>query len=527
VEAVRNVLVVSFLMGMDHVESKIEFRDDVLDVIPEPLSFEEAEKLFLMRVPMTKEEWEELEAKLRFRAFTVARLTELDAINAIREKLIKVLQEGKTLRQFWEEGGKDELLKRAGFHRSNPWYWETVFRTNIQTAYNAGRAYQFRKVKPAYLEFVGITDARQTRICRARSGVIRPADDPWWSSNWPPLHFNCRSTVRAIHKEEFEALGLSVTRNLPSEPPAKGFGVHPLKNGSYWKLTPQMIERAKKYGIYEEIVKTAKELGLEDKEIQVGKGLKREAEKGIALIEKYNYDRFEEIKEFTKEFVRSNKDLFPHRELKELKLERTDKTFMRSTPISGRIFVSTYKFTNSRGYIPSRDLRSALQKLKANKPLTFNEEHALESLWHELNHLRPRIVVIQNSQTQILIMETINEFYSRHTFYELFVKRIKPDAKLQFKERILEEGYGYNPLVQNFRYMLKKIGVKEKEAVKELEKILLDDYTLLYKRVVAWIAEKAKLPETSLRKILEKINEKQEFEKLLEESLAEANRNRV
>jgi len=527
VEAVRNVLVVSFLMGMDHVESKIEFRDDVLDVIPEPLSFEEAEKLFLMRVPMTKEEWEELEAKLRFRAFTVARLTELDAINAIREKLIKVLQEGKTLRQFWEEGGKDELLKRAGFHRSNPWYWETVFRTNIQTAYNAGRAYQFRKVKPAYLEFVGITDARQTRICRARSGVIRPADDPWWSSNWPPLHFNCRSTVRAIHKEEFETLGLSVTRNLPSEPPAKGFGVHPLESGSYWKLTPQMIERAKKYGIYEEIVKTAKELGLDVKEIQVGKGLERGAKKAIALIEKYNYDRFEEIEEFTKEFVRSNKELFPHRELNELVTKNRNDCFMAINTRLGRLTVSTYEFTNL-GYNPARDLRSALQKLKANQPLTFNEEYALKTLWHELNHLRARIADSPDSEKEYMVMETINEFYTRHTFYELFVKRIKPDAKLQFKKKILEEGYGYYLYVQNFRYLLKKIGVKEKEAVKELEKILLDDYTLLYKRVVAWIAEKAKLPETSVRKILEKIGMPTEkFKTDLEAILAKDNRNRL
>jgi len=525
VEAVRNVLVVSFLMGMDHAESKIEFGDDVLDVIPEPLSFEEAEKLFLMRIPMTKEEWEELEAKLRFRAFTVARLTELDAINAIREKLIKVLQEGKTLRQFWEEGGKDELLKRAGFHRSNPWYWETVFRTNIQTAYNAGRAYQFRKAKPAYLEFVGITDARQTKICRARSGVIRPADDPWWSSNWPPLHFNCRSTVRAVHREEFETLGLSITRNLPSEPPAKGFGVHPLESGSYWKLTPQMIERAKKYGIYEEIVKTAKELGLEVKEIQAGKGLTREAKKGIALIDKYNYDTFEEVGGFTKEFVRSNRELFPYRELKELRAQYDDKYFMACYSLDGRISVSTYEFKHL-GYNPARDLRSALQKLKANQPLTFNEEYALESLWHELNHLRPKGVVLFDKK-EVIVMEMINQFYSRHTFDKLFVKRIKPDAKLQFKKKILEEGYGYNSLVQNFRYLLKRIGVKEKEAVKELEKILLDDYNILYERVVAWIAEKAKLSETSVRKILEKIYDEQEFKKMLEEILAEAKGNRV
>jgi hypothetical protein len=76
--------------------------------------------------------------------------------------------------------------------------------------------------------------------------------------------------------------------------------------------------------------------------------------------------------------------------------------------------------------------------------------------------------------------------------------------------------------------LLKRIGVKEKEAVKELEKILLDDYTLLYRRVVAWIAEKAKLPETSVRKILEKIGMPTEkFKTDLEVILAKDNRNRL
>jgi hypothetical protein len=333
--------------------------------------------------------------------------------------------------------------------------------------------------------------------------------------------------VRAIHKEEFETLGLSVTRNLPSEPPAKGFGVHPLESGSYWKLTPQMIERAKKYGVYEEIVKTAKELGLDVKGIQVGKGLERGAKKGIALIEKYNYDRFEEIEKFTKEFVRSNKDLFPHRELKEMVTKNSDEYFMAIVSRLGRIIVSTYEFKDL-GLNPARDLRSALQKLKANQPLTFNEEYVLKSLWHELNHLRARIGGYLDSQVENIVKETINEFYTRHTFYELFVKRIKPNAKLQFKKRILEEGYGYRFHVQNFRYLLKRIGVKEKEAVKELEKILLDDYTLLYERVVAWIAEKAKLPETSVQKILENIEIKPEkFKTELEVILAEAKRNRV
>jgi len=243
------MLVLSWLLGMNHVKENIaiEFQDDDIgEIVPEPIPFEEAEKFLLAKVPMTKEEWERLDKEMRFRAFTVARLSELDAIERVKREVGKALHEGKTLRQFWEEAGKDALLAKAGFHRSNPWYWETVFRTNIQTAYNAGRAFQLQRSGAKYLEFVGILDSRQTRICRARSGVIKPADDPWWLSNWPPLHFNCRSTVRPVWHEEIQWRGLQVTEKLPPmEAPAKGFGAHPLQSGLYWKMTPEMVERAK------------------------------------------------------------------------------------------------------------------------------------------------------------------------------------------------------------------------------------------------------------------------------------------
>lgn len=82
--------------------------------------------------------------------------------------------------------------------------------------------------------------------------------------------------------------------------------------------------------------------------------------------------------------------------------------------------------------------------------------------------------------------------------------------------------------MRNFRYLLKRIGVEEKEAVKKLEKIFLDDYVALYKRVVAWIAEKAKLPEAQVEKILDNIKrEPEKFKTELEAILAEAKRNRV
>ncbi|HFC96856.1 MAG TPA: hypothetical protein ENJ40_00155 [Thermosulfurimonas dismutans] len=260
------VLATAFLMGMNHAGERLEMAG-LAEIMPEPLPFEEAAAFFRARVPLTREEWDELEVKLRFRAFTVARLTELDAVNRIREKLLKVIEEGKTFQQFMAEAGEDELLRKAGFHRSNPWYWETVFRTNIQTAYNAGRRMQIMRAPDVlYLEFVGIRDSRQTEICRKRTGVIRPAGDPWWSRNWPPLHFNCRSTVRAIYREEAEARSVRVTpkRKLSGlGPTAEGFGLDPIEAGTFWRITPGMWSRAERYKIREEIEALARRIGID------------------------------------------------------------------------------------------------------------------------------------------------------------------------------------------------------------------------------------------------------------------------
>jgi len=264
-ETTYKALLMSFLLGMEHASGENYFAEGWYTKVA-PIPFEEAISYFAAKIPMTKEEFYSLEKQLRFRAFTVARLTELDAINRVKEKLLDVIKEGKTFTEFWEEAGADGLLQAAGFHRSNPWYWETVFRTNIQSAYNAGRRLQISKdpgVK--YLEFIGIRDSRQSEICRKRTGVIRPANDPWWKHNWPPLHFNCRSTVRAVYKEEAKALGLKPTppgrlKDLPR--PLHGFGMDPFVSESFWRLTPSMIERARKYGILGEIKNLAQFLGL-------------------------------------------------------------------------------------------------------------------------------------------------------------------------------------------------------------------------------------------------------------------------
>ena len=56
------------------------------------------------------------------------------------------------------------------------------------------------------VQFVAILDARVTDICRSRDGLILRLDDLRLGSNTPPLHYMCRSTLRAIDDWDWEDL---------------------------------------------------------------------------------------------------------------------------------------------------------------------------------------------------------------------------------------------------------------------------------------------------------------------------------
>lgn len=243
---------------MVHVKEKEEqaqFFSDGFDV-----TFEEAVEFMKEKLSLIPEEFYSLDAKARFRAFTVAKLTGLDAIERVKEKLAKALEEGKTLKEWIEELGEDGILWAVGFHQSNPWYLETVFRTNISTAYNAGRLMQFARSKDRIklLEYVAIDDNRTTPLCKRLDGTKLPPDDPFWATYTPPNHFNCRSTVRAIFKGSSEAKRARVKKPEDIPPVPEGFAASPLD--SWWKLTDSMAKRVIKYGLKDEVLEKAKKL---------------------------------------------------------------------------------------------------------------------------------------------------------------------------------------------------------------------------------------------------------------------------
>ncbi len=118
---------------------------------------------------------------------------------------------------------------------------------------------------------MGIDDARQTDTCSSLSGVIRPYDDPFWEGHTPPLHFNCRSTLRGIYDESELPEKWSNVGDV--ETAAKGFGSWPTENDSWWEELASQTRAAKYYGVQGEI-EAAKEILLN--ESGKIKGLSRE-----------------------------------------------------------------------------------------------------------------------------------------------------------------------------------------------------------------------------------------------------------
>ncbi len=257
----------STVLGMDHAQDNLTLSDawNVLAGDKDVLTFKEALLFAQSRIPVTKQEFNKLSDEVKFRAFTVAALSEHDTINALKNQLRIQLESGGTISDFISKASENKLLDATGFSNSNPRYWENVYRTNMQTNYSAGREMQFLKNPPEYCTVEGIDDnkLRQCPICAPRNGVTLPYDDPWWEDNNPPYHYQCRCHKRGISKEEAAVLGVEIKKapdNITA--PLSGFGGNPIKKESFWNITKEMAARAEKYKIDGDIITLAKQLNL-------------------------------------------------------------------------------------------------------------------------------------------------------------------------------------------------------------------------------------------------------------------------
>lgn len=170
-------------------------------------------------------DWHDMERGAHSQAFTVAKATSADVLQAIQEQVNKAVSSGMTFDQFkrvlrpqleaagwWGkaqvlDGDTGEITQvQLGSNRR----LRTIYQTNVQTAYMAGRyqRYLANVENRPYWRYVAILDGRTRPAHRALHGKVFRWDDPIWQVIWPPNGWGCRCRVQALTEAEFRRLGV-------------------------------------------------------------------------------------------------------------------------------------------------------------------------------------------------------------------------------------------------------------------------------------------------------------------------------
>lgn len=124
--------------------------------------------------------------------------------------------------------------------------------------------------------------------------------------------------------------------------------------------------------------------------------------------------------------------------------------------------------------------------------MTFKQEYALESLWHEIRHAQAVGWKNLRNKTDLRSrsMETINQFCARHSYRD-FVKSL--GGKAVNAKEIIERGYGYGRFVSNFQNLLKHINVTQAETHAHFKDIILKTpYEEIHEEIVKFVQAKSK-----------------------------------
>ena len=112
--------------------------------VPKPvdalqLAFAEAMAFFQAKDIVDPEAWSELDDKAKRRAFSVAGVTKANVLGDAWKAIDRALAKGTTFEDFKKEIGPKLEQTWSGSVANPSWRMETIFRTNVQSAYSAGR----------------------------------------------------------------------------------------------------------------------------------------------------------------------------------------------------------------------------------------------------------------------------------------------------------------------------------------------------------------------------------------------------
>ena len=175
------------------------------------------------------------------KAFTVAKMMNLDLLKDTQASLTKAFKEGVGFDE-WKKSVKPMLAKKGWLGNikvKDPKTGEekeiyvgnrrlrTIFNTNMRTAYAKARYESQMQSLGEYFRYTAVLDGRTRGAHRKLHGKTLPKTDKFWDTNYPPNGWGCRCKVQVLTEAECVARGIV-----------------PLADGSF---LPQAAEKDFKY----------------------------------------------------------------------------------------------------------------------------------------------------------------------------------------------------------------------------------------------------------------------------------------
>lgn len=194
----------AWLYGHWHVQQLINDSVELAEV-PEKIPFKEALAYLESQVPMTSRAYQELDANMKLRSFTVAGVSSEQSAATVQGLYTKALASGQSSSETMQQVG--QFLEQAGVSPANPWYLDLHYRNNMMSAYNAGRWAQIEGNELVeQLIYLSVMDDGTTKLCRHLDRMVKPKGDAMWQRYWPPNHHKCRATVSPLGQSQYEQI---------------------------------------------------------------------------------------------------------------------------------------------------------------------------------------------------------------------------------------------------------------------------------------------------------------------------------
>lgn len=198
----------------------------------EPLPFIEAIEFWADKITLSPKEFYEISDEARALAFSVAGIAKIAELDSVKSIIDKSLAEGLTFKEFQAQAG--DLFSKRGWSGKNHYRVDNIFRTNIQTAYNAGQYNTLKRntdILP-YWTYSAVGDGRTRPEHAAMSGRTWPADHEVWDTWFPPNGFRCRCSVYGSTQKQAQGRSVKVETSNPTGDPIPVYNSKGEKTGT-------------------------------------------------------------------------------------------------------------------------------------------------------------------------------------------------------------------------------------------------------------------------------------------------------